>query len=79
MEQLNFGISKQLDNLSNSQIEMYMNFQKEVIKIFILFKGDENTKERKEQELKIEQELKDMLRFELDLINVKLITNQYES
>lgn len=67
MEQLNFGISKHLDNLTDSQVELYINFQREVIKAFIAYKGET---ERKDLKRTVDEQLQEMFRFEMDLINV---------
>lgn len=70
MEQLNFGISKHLDNLSDTQIDLYLTFQKEVIKTFLAYKGENETAELQKF---IDDELTDMFQFEMDLVNVSSV------
>ena len=70
MEQLNFGISKHMDNLSVAQKELYINFQKEIVKTFIAYKGEDETKEVLEM---MNQDLNDMFNFEMELVNVSYI------
>lgn len=66
MEQLNFGISKHLDSLSEAQIDLYKNFQREVIKTFFMFKGEAETSEMKQF---VDEQLNEMFHFEMDLVN----------
>lgn len=68
MDQLNFVSPKSLDNLSDDQVNLYMNFQREIVKTFLISKNENDTND--EQRIEIERELLNMIKLEIDLANV---------
>ncbi|KAJ6219977.1 hypothetical protein RDWZM_005789 [Blomia tropicalis] len=68
MDQLNFVSPKSLDNLSDDQVNLYMNFQREIVKTFLISKNENDTND--EQRIEIERELLNMIKLEIDLANI---------
>lgn len=69
MELYHFGISKQIDNQTESHIDAYLDFQKLILKYFCQFKSGGEENKNKE---KIDRDLQLMFMFEVDLVNVSL-------
>lgn len=66
MEMLNFEMSK------NISIEHYLNFQMDIVKIFLSFKED-SIENKINLQPKITTDLKEMIEFEMKLVHVSRI------